>query len=66
MIETRQLNIGDLVYGTDHSSLGMIISFDMGYLKFHVEWFDGISTDYSWMQAQRMRNNYLDLRNNMK
>ena len=66
MIETRKLNIGDLVYSMDHSILGMIISFDMGYLKFHVDWFDGLSKEYGWMQTQKFRNNYLAYRNSMK
>ena len=65
MIETRKLNIGDLVYADD-GSLGMIEHFDMGYVKFKVDWFGLNWGSHSWLQVQRFRNNYLDFRRNMK
>jgi hypothetical protein len=64
MIETRQLKIGDLVVADD-GSIGMIEHFDIGYIKFKIDWFGLNWGEHSWMSAQRFRNNYLALRKDL-
>jgi hypothetical protein len=64
MIETRQLKIGDLVYA-DEGTLGMIEEFDIGYIKYKINWFGFESRVHTWMTVQRYRNNYLALRKDL-
>ena len=69
MIETRKLNIGDLVYA--NGELGMIINSDKKTYPlalFQIQWFDvkGTEENWNWRNAQEMRNNYLEFRKNMK
>jgi hypothetical protein len=73
MIETRKLNIGDLVCTTD-GSLGMIERIDEYHINtiypsFYIRWFadepDLNLGRSSWKFAQKVRQNYLALRNDL-
>lgn len=65
-LETRTLNIGDLVAVRRRESkvfIGMIVAFDDNYLSYTIEWYDpelNRLTNASWISAQEYRNIFLE------